>query len=241
VTKRDFSKPTFEEDPGIWIYTDIEKENEPGKGIAYVWWNGDGTFLGNPIGDNPNGKNLYRFYKPTHIWPEYRDFDYAGWYEKVMRPIAKNGRPSKIYGMKRFNGRQHIDLQNMGPFGGMYLPYDLPVYYASGNPDSAAASEMEHPMMKMMYGWLFKEYIMNSFMGFMDVDGWNTAAYRDAEVLKDVQPRWIPQDASIEISHAIRKKGALTCDNCHSSHSVLDFKALGYDDDEVQSLQEPRF
>lgn len=240
VTKRDFSAATFEEDPGIWIYSDIEKENEPGKGIAYVWWNGDGTFLGNPIGDNPNGKNLYRFYRPTHVWPEYKDFDYTGWYEQVMRPIAKKGRPSKIYGMKRFNGRQHIDLQNMGPFGGMYVPYDLPVYYTSGDPDSAAATEMHNPTMKMMYGWIFKEYMMNRFMHYMDVDEWNTGAYKDAERLRDVEPRWIPQDASIEISHAIRKKGALTCENCHSSNSVLDFTALGYDSDEVQSLQEPR-
>ena len=236
ATFRDFSKPVFEDHPGIYVYSDSVKETAPGKGIIYVWWNGDGSFLGNPIGDNPNGKDLYRFYKPTHIWPEFKDFDYAGWYEKVMRPIARNGRPSKLYAMKLFNGKQHIDLQNMGPFGGMYLPYNLPTYYRTGDPDAAARAEMEKSMMPMMYGWMFKEYLMDQFMAFMSIDGWKTSAYTDAHNLKSVEPRWIPQDASLEISHAIRKSGALTCTNCHSPNSILDWKALGYTQEEAASL-----
>ena len=239
ATMRDFAHPVFEEEAGIWVYHDIAKETQPGKGIIYQWWNGDCTFLGNPIGDNPNGANLYRFYNPTHVWPEYKDFDYAGWYEKVMRPIAKK-KPSKIYAMKLFNGRQHVDLGNMGPFGGMFVPYNLPTYYVTGDPDSAAKVEMAHPMMKMMYGWMFKVYMMDKFMSFMDVDKWNTSVYNDVLHLKNVEPRWIPQDAMLEISHAIRRKGALTCDNCHSPNGVMDFKALGYTPEEVESLKEPR-
>jgi hypothetical protein len=237
ATYRDFSKPVYEEHPGIYVYTDSLKETEPGKGIVYVWWNGDGSFLGNPIGDNPNGKNLYRFYSPTHVWPEFQDFDYAGWYEKIMRPIAKQGRPSKLYAMKPFNGKQHIDLQNMGPFGGMYLPYNLPTYYRTGNADLAAQKELEKSMMPMMYGWMFKFYLMDKFMDFMNVAGWKTSAYSDAHSLKKVEPRWIPQDASLEISHAIRKKGALTCNNCHGPNGVLDWKALGYSDEEAANLR----
>jgi len=240
ATYRDFDTPTFEENPGIYVYTDIKKETEPGKGIVYAWWNGDATFLGNPIGDNPNGKNLYRFYKPTHVWPEYADFDYAAWYEEVMRPIAQKGRPSKIYGMKLFNGRQHIDLQNITPFGGMYLPYNLPTYYKTGDPGKAASVEMAHPMMKKMYGWMFKAYMMDKFMEFMGADGWNTDSYDDAKNLRHVEARWIPQDALLEASHAIRREGALTCNSCHAPNGVMDFKALGYDDEEVESLQEPR-
>ena len=240
ATYRDFDTPIFEEHPGIYVYSDIRKESEPGKGIVYAWWNGDGTFLGNPIGDNPNGRNLYKFYNPTHVWPEFADFDYDAWYEKVMRPIAKNGRPSKIYAMKLFNGRQHIDLQNMGPFGGMYLPYNLPTYYKTGNPDKAAMVEMANPMMKMMYGWMFKVYMMNEFMDFMNIDDWNTSAYEQASKIEKVEARWIPQDALLEISHAIRKDGALTCNNCHAPNGVMDFKALGYDANDVESLMEPR-
>ncbi len=240
ATYRDFNTPMFEEHPGIYVYTDTHKETEPGKGIIYAWWNGDATFLGNPIGDNPNGKNLYSFYQPDKIWPEFSDFDYATWYEEVMRPIAQDGRPSKIYPMKLFNGKQHIDLQNITPFGGMYLPYNLPTYYKTGDPDKAAMVEMEHPMMEMMYGWMFKVYMMDKFMTFMDADGWNTDSYEDAKNLRQVEARWIPQDALLEASHAIRREGALTCKSCHSPFGVMDFKALGYDDSEVESLQEDR-
>ena len=240
ATYRDFATPEFEEHPGIYIYSDIKKETAPGKGIIYAWWNGDGTFLGNPIGDNPNGKNLYSFYKPTNIWPEFADFDYVSWYEDKMRPIAQNGRPSKIYPMKLFNGRQHIDLQNIGPFGGMYLPYNLPTYYTTGDPDKAASKEMQHPMIKMMYGWMFDIYMMDKFMSFMDIDGWNTDAYDDASNNRNVEARWIPQDALLEASHAIRREGALSCGDCHSKNGVMDFKTLGYDDEEIESLEESR-
>ena len=236
ATMRDFGRTIYEEDHHIYMYTDVLKESESGEGIVYVWWNGDATFLGNPIGDNPNGKNLYRFYRPAHTWPEFEDFDYEAWYERVMRPIAAQGRPSKIYAMKRFNGRQHIDLGNIGPFGGMFVPYNLPEYYATGDPDRAARKEMEKSMMKRMYGWMFDIYMMNKFMSFMDVDGWDTAPYRDVLELKNVELRWIPNDASLEISHAIRRDGALSCRDCHGPDGRLDWTALGYTGEEIERL-----
>jgi len=236
ATMRDFSKPVFEPEEGIYIYDDSVKDTQPGSGIVYRWWDGDATFLGNPIGDNPNGSNLYRFYDAKFVWPEYKDFDYPGWYEKVMRPIAHHGRPSKLYAMKRFQGKQHIDLANITPFGGMFVPYNLPVYYTTGDADKAASAEMHKSMMKMMYGTMFKYYMMDKFMSFMGADGWNTGSYDDVVAMKHVEPRWIPTDASLEISHAIRKTGALSCADCHSSKSVLDFRQLGYDSSDAASL-----
>ena len=241
ATMRDFDTPFYEEHPGVYVYTDIEKKTQPKSGITYVWWNGDATFLGNPIGDNPNDKNLYRFYKPQHTWPEYRDYDYEKWYEQVMRPIAKK-KPSKLYAMKVFNGKQHIDLQNMGPFGGMFVPYNLPTYYRTGDPSKAAAKEMEKSMMPMMYGTMFKYYMMDKFMRFMDdgsgtqIEGWNTAPYDDVRQMKKgtVEARWIPANASMEISHAVRRDGALSCGSCHAENGVLDWKELGYDDEEAE-------
>ncbi|MFC2090947.1 cytochrome c3 family protein, partial [Bacteroidota bacterium] len=235
VTKRDFANPVFEEEEGIYIYDDVSKETLPGKGIGYVWWNGDATFLGNPIGDNPNGAGLYRFYKPDNIWPEFESFDYEGWYEATMRPLAAR-KPSKLYAMKYFNGRQHIDLQNIGPFGGMYVPYNLPTYYISGDPGKAAQAEMEKSMMKMMYGKMFDIYMMDRFLDYMVADGWNTRAYKDVLNGKNVEARWLPNDAMLEISHSIRKNGALSCTDCHTSNGVLDWKALGYTEEEVEML-----
>lgn len=246
ATMRDFSDPVFEEEHGIYIYNDVLKESQPGKGIKYIWWNGDATFLGNPVGDNPNGAGLYRFYNPTHVWPEFKDFNYENWYENVMRPIAAQGRPSKIYPMKLFNGKQHIDLQNAGPFGGMFLPYNLPQYYMTGDPSMAVTSELKKPMMKMMYGWMFDIYMMNRFMSYMDdgsgdyLKGWDTRPYDDliADIDRYSEPRWIPQDALLEISHSIRREGAFSCQDCHSENSVMDWKLLGYSKDEIDILTE---
>lgn len=235
ATRRDFANPVFEEHEGIYVYDDVSKETAPGKGIGYVWWNGDATFLGNPIGDNPNGSGLYKFYNPDNIWPEFKDFDYDGWYEEVMRPIAAK-KPSKLYAMKYFNGRQHIDLQNIGPFGGMYVPYNLPTYYRTGDADLASREEMKKSMMKKMYGSMFDIYLMDKFLKFMYTDGWNTKAYKDVVKGNRVEARWLPNDAMLEISHSIRKHGALSCNDCHNPEGVLDWHALGYSEDEVEML-----
>ena len=240
ATRRDFGTTVFEEGPGIHVYDDQLKETAPGRGIAYVWWNGDATFLGNPIGDNPNGAGRYRFYDAANRWPEFADFDYAAWYEQVMRPIAQAGRPSQLYAMKRFNGRQHIDLQNIGPFGGMFVPYNLPTYYRTGDPDAAARAEMDKSMMGMMYGWMFKFYLLDRFMSYMAIDGWNTAAYEDVRAGRRVEPRWIPTDAMLEISHGIRRVGALDCRDCHGPDGVLDWDDLGYTADEAAVLARPQ-
>jgi len=236
ATRRDFSESEWEENPGIYVYTDHEKKTQGPDAIMFRWWTGDGTFLGNAIGDNPNGQNLYRFYKPEHVWPEYKDYDYAGWYEKVMRPIAQK-KPSKLYAMKVFNGKQHIDLSNITPFGGMYVPYNLPSYYRYGDPQKAGQVEEQKSMMGMMYGWMFKVYLMDKFMGFMDADGWHIDKYTDLMEGKGMEARWIPQDASMEISHAIRKEG-LQCSACHSKDGVFSWTELGYSEDDAEMYEE---
>ena len=227
VTRRDFGETEWEAEPGIHIYHDTEKRHSPGDGIAYVWWNGDCTFLGNPIGDHPDGGGRYSFYDAAHRWPEFADFDYEGWYERVMRPIAAR-RPSKLYAMKRFNGRQHVDLQNIGPFGGMFVPYNLPHYYRYGEPGIAARLEMDKSMMGMMYGWLFKVHMLDRFMSYMDIDGWDTGSYEEVRNGRRVEARWLPTDAMLEISHGVRLEGALMCGDCHGPDSVLDWEGLGY-------------
>jgi hypothetical protein len=77
----------------------------------------------------------------------------------------------------------------MGPVGGMYLPYDLTTYYTMDYPDKAAQKEVEKSMMKMMYGPMFKYETMYEFMSFMDINGWNVAAYNDVVAIKKVEPR----------------------------------------------------
>ncbi|MFO8004610.1 cytochrome c3 family protein [Thioalkalivibrio sp.] len=237
ATYRDFVHPIFEKHAGIYIYDDVLKATSGrDRGIMYVWWNGSGTMVSNPIGDNPNGEGLYRFYDPDQIWPEFEDFDYEAWYQETMRPLIAEGGPSKLYPMKRFNGHQHADLVNAGPFAGMFLPYNLPTYYATGDAEAAVREEVRRPMIRMMYGNLFKYFLLDRFMSCIKVDHWDPGVYPDVLELKNVAPRWMPMDAGLEINHAIRRQG-LSCRDCHSADGVLDWKALGYPEDQVETLQ----
>ena len=92
----------------------------------------------------------------------------------------------------------------------------------------------EQSMMKKMYGPMFDIYMMNKFLKYMNTDGWNTKAYKDVLAGENVEARWLPNDAMLEISHSIRKDGALSCRDCHSQEGVLDWQALGYTQDEIE-------
>lgn len=59
VVLRDWVHPTWDAQEGVYTYSDVYRNGEPGKGMAYLWFNGNGTFLANALGDNPNGRKSY--------------------------------------------------------------------------------------------------------------------------------------------------------------------------------------
>ena len=59
VVLRDWVHPTWDAEEGIWEPTDVYRSGEPGKGFTYLWFNGNGTFLANALGNNPNGADTY--------------------------------------------------------------------------------------------------------------------------------------------------------------------------------------
>ena len=59
VVLRDWVHPTWDAEEGIWEPTDVYRSGEPGQGIIYLWFNGNGTFLANALGDNPEGDGSY--------------------------------------------------------------------------------------------------------------------------------------------------------------------------------------
>jgi hypothetical protein len=59
VVLRDWVNPTWDEHEGIYLFTDIYHNGQPGKGLQYLWFNGYGTFLANALGDNPLGGTSY--------------------------------------------------------------------------------------------------------------------------------------------------------------------------------------
>jgi hypothetical protein len=59
VVLRDWVHPTWDSDEGLFEPTDIYRSGKPGKGFTFLWFNGNGTFLANALGNNPNGSDTY--------------------------------------------------------------------------------------------------------------------------------------------------------------------------------------
>lgn len=231
VVLRDWSQPVYDSAEGIWLYRDVLRSGKPGEAIVYRWHNGNGTFMAGALGDNPNGLGLYRAFTTT---PDsaFTAFDYATYYENTFRPIARMGR-SRLAPFKRFNARMYEDLGNQGPFGGMLLPFDYNVYYETGNSRAAVLRAVDDPIIKLMYGSVFKWYMMDAFMHYMGIQkGW-TIPFSGR-----VAARWMRQDATLMINHSITKD-ALECRSCHAprGQGVMPFEDLGYPPERVRDLR----
>jgi hypothetical protein len=59
VVLRDWVHPVWNEEEGVYIFKDIYQSGKPGQGFKFLWFNGNGTFLANALGNNPNGGEAY--------------------------------------------------------------------------------------------------------------------------------------------------------------------------------------
>ncbi len=59
VVLRDWTKPTWSKEEGMYVPTDILRSGKTGVGFTYLWFNGNGTFLANALGNNPNKTDRY--------------------------------------------------------------------------------------------------------------------------------------------------------------------------------------
>ncbi|MBF0624359.1 MAG: nitrite reductase [Magnetococcales bacterium] len=59
VVLRDWVHPIWNEEEGVHLYVDIYRSGQPGKGFHFLWFNGNGTFLANALGNNPLGGEAY--------------------------------------------------------------------------------------------------------------------------------------------------------------------------------------
>ena len=229
---RDWSQPVFNEEHGIFTAYNAPFSGQPGVGLKYKWFNGYGTFMANALGDNPNGEGRYMALAttPNEHWDGVGSFNYEADYEATFRPIAQLG-TSKIWPFKRFQAIMYEDLNNQGPYGGMVLPIDYQVYYQTGDAVAAVQTAVNSPIMKKMYGGLFKIYLMDRFMAYMRVDGWDTGF--DIERIAPVAMR---NEGELMVNHAIQAKGR-TCNDCHSPGGILDFDELGYSPERAARLR----
>jgi hypothetical protein len=233
---RDWSKPVLHEHVGIWGPSDSTYTGEPGPGLVYKWFNGNGTFMANALGDNPDKDSKYVALNlaGNPLWSGQKDYDYAGEYEKTLRPLARQGQ-SRITPFKRFQAVMYEDLNNQGPWGGMILPVDYYTYYTTGDPVASVKAATDRPIMKMMYGAMFKYYLMDRFMAYMGIDGWNT----DFD-MKRIAPSAMRNEGNLMVNHGISSTGR-TCVECHSPTGILDFNALGYAPERAAELASLQF
>lgn len=59
VVLRDWVSPEWDAKEGIHVPRDILRSGEPGIGLTYLWFNGNGTFLANALGTNPSHPGNY--------------------------------------------------------------------------------------------------------------------------------------------------------------------------------------
>lgn len=275
VVLRDWTNTHWNEEEGLWEYTDVLQSNEPGIGYTFLWFNGNGTFLANAIGDNPEGTADYNPLMNTitgldkeQVIEEVReviehklankDIDIEEYAEEFLntlsqmtpemierrkkmldeniKPLQKQGE-SRIYPFKLFNARMYEDMSNEGPFGAMILPFDYSVYYETGKPEEAVKEALKNPIVKRMYEYPFKAYMMDEFMNYFGVDEWSGEyPLTDEGELRNVEPNWMRQYGTLMVNHGIQKEGR-TCTDCHSENGIMNFEQLGYSKERVKQLR----
>ncbi len=162
----------------------------------------------------------------SQLTPEVRK-QRAAEIEKNIRAAMESGK-SKIYPFKVFNALMYEDMNNVGPYGGMILPFDYNTYYQTGNSLESARVATDNTMMRRMYQLPFKLYMMDEFMYYFGVPGWKTEYPFDRKGNpKNVQPKWMRQMGTLMINHGI-EKGGRGCAECHSQNGILDYEKLGY-------------
>ncbi len=275
VVLRDWIHPTWNEEEGIYIPTDVYRSGEVNKGFTFLWFNGNGTFLANALGNNPINKENYdpfmiqmsvidnpeviaelrkNVIKLQKIYPDIDVDEYVRMATQPLtqlspelleerkmvvhdklRPIMDAGE-SKIYPFKMFNAIMYEDMGNQGPFGAMILPFDYPSYYETGNPTESVKIAISNPIVKRMYELPFKMYMMDEFMYYFGVDGWNTDYPLVDDELQNVEAHWMRQMGTLTINHGI-EKGGYKCNQCHARKGIMNFELLGYPADRVKDLE----
>jgi cytochrome c3-like protein len=162
--------------------------------------------------------------------------------EKRKRLIEENIRPlmnmseSKIYPFKLFNALMYEDMGNQGPYGAMILPFDYNVYYETGKSANAVIKAIQNPIVKRMYEYPFKTYMMDEFMAYFGVDTWNTTFPLKDGKLRNVETKWMRQMGSLMVNHGISRE-AHDCQSCHAEKGIMDFEGLGYSKARVKDLR----
>ncbi|MBF0439670.1 MAG: nitrite reductase [Magnetococcales bacterium] len=56
---RDWIHPVWNAEEGAYVFKDVYQSGEAGRGFTFLWFNGNGSFMANALGDNPVGDGSY--------------------------------------------------------------------------------------------------------------------------------------------------------------------------------------
>ncbi|MBT8419605.1 MAG: nitrite reductase, partial [Gammaproteobacteria bacterium] len=263
VVLMDWINPIFHEEEGLWTPDPLLVSSDVRVTVGYLWYNGTGTFLANALGDNPSNTSSYDPYDPLMKnltqYNKLPGLDIRGggvenndflsqlspemlakrrqMVDTNIRPYQKAGK-SKIYPFHLFNAMMYEDMNNQGPFGAMILPFDYTTYLETGDPKKSMETAIKHPMVKRMYQYPFKLYMMDEFMRYFGItEGWKPDYPLDPDYPGKIEPHWMRQMGSIALNHGISGRG-WACSACHTAEDgLLDFRSLGYTRTQAHKLQ----
>ena len=258
----DWINPVFHKEVGIWSPNPILRSGDMRVVGGYLWYNGTGSFLANALGDNPSNPGVYNplMSNITHYnkvkgfvikGGGVKDNDFlmqlspemlrerAEMVEKNIKPVMARG-TSKIYPFHLFNAYMYEDMNNQGPFGAMIMPFDYTTYFETGDPLKSVKTALKNPIVKRMYEYPFKKYMMDEFMHYFGIkEGWKTDYPLDPDYPGKLEAHWMRQMGTIAINHGISARG-FACTSCHTpSGGLLDFRALGYKEERIKTLENP--
>jgi len=256
----DWANPIFHDKEGIWTPNPLLVSGDVRTAVGYLWYNGSGTFLANALGDNPANPGTYdplmkvltQYNKLPGLNIQGGGIENNNFLSQLspemlekrrimvdanIRPHQKKGK-SKIYPFHLFNAIMYEDMNNQGPFGAMILPFDYTTYFETGNPKKSMETAIKHPMVKRMYQWPFKAYMMDEFMRYFGIsEGWKTDYPLDADYPGKIEPHWMRQMGTIALNHGVSNRG-WGCSVCHTAENgLLDFNSLGYTKQQANKLQ----
>jgi len=223
---------------------------------SYRWFNGTDSMLAEPINDvkawdskvatkSTPGAKIYPF---RHIVNgmvlDRRGFGYDPNFNTNFTMLAAMDAmagPLKQMGFMRSTGLTPAERTALAQFPNL-LNFDKETYVKTGNIQEAVNVGLgrQGVMMSGQDPWDMPDSALSAIgSGFWsgDVLGLDLPNNPMDPTYDPAAPPTEVTGSFISLSHAIKRDGALTCADCHSSSSVLDFKALSYTPMEAAYLE----
>ncbi len=255
TTGPEASIPMLDPDTGVYEPYSIYSADYTSR-PAYRWFNGSVSMLAEPMNDasawdfriaskETPGAKIYPF-RPiiNGMVMDRRGFGYDPNYNPQFTMAAamdKMAAPMKMMGFMRPEGLNAKERAVLSQFPNL-LSFDKEHYVHTGNVKEAVNIGLARLglMMSGQDPWSPTTSALND-MGagmwsgdILGLDLPNNPA--DPTYNPAADPTQVT-GSFISLSHAVKRKGALTCQDCHSANSVLDFKALSYTPARIERLR----